>query len=110
MNLLLYWMYTIGGAAEFGSATFRVFMAEIIIRIISAFKSPGSLISAIAHGIALYFFWRYNFPIQPVIIVTLILDIIILLILLRDPVSLMINLLTVIGDIIGMVLFFKNVL
>lgn len=43
MNLILYWMYVTGGAAEFGSATFRAFMAVIILRVISAFD-PGKRI------------------------------------------------------------------
>lgn len=111
MNLILYWMYVTGGAAEFGSATFRAFMAVIILRVISAFKSPGSLIGAIVHGIALFFFWRYNFPILPIIITSLILDIIIFFAsFAENRFSLILTGLFLIGDIIGMVLFFKNVL
>lgn len=111
MNLILYWMYMTGGAAEFASAAFRGFMAEIIVRIISVFVSPISLIAAIIQGIILYFFWKNGFPIQSVIITTLVLDIIVFLVSFAgDIVSLIITGLFVIGDIIGMILFFKNVL
>jgi len=103
-------MYMTGGAAEFASSAFGGFMAQIIVRIIFVFFSPISLIAAIIQGIILYFFWKNGFPIQSVIITTLVLDIIFFLGSFADIVSLIITGLLLIGDIIGMVLFFKNVL
>lgn len=117
MNLLLYWGNAIWGIMAIKWIIVGVFGLDTIRAIALGFADPASFIDAGIDIILVIIFLILGFPIKGLIITLLILHIIGTIIWWlaasggeAGGVPFFFNLLHVIGDIIGMVLFFKNVL
>ena len=119
MNLLLYWGNAIWEIEAFSNVFLGIFAIMTIILLIIALQGAPSLFADVAINIVLVIiFWLLGFPIKGIIITLLVLHVLTLIgfVLMFssgeveiDPIIIL-PILYVIGDIIGMVLFFKNVL
>ena len=122
MNLLLYWGNSIWGIEFFGWIVLGVFGIDILFSLLIVLKEHdalGAMAIAFVVDVILYVIFRLlHFPVKGTIITLLIIDIINVVISYfsefedgdMEISSLILPILYVIGDIIGMVLFFKNVL
>lgn len=122
MNLLLYWGNSIWGIEFFGWIVLGVFGIDILFSLLIVLKEHdalGAMVIALVIDVILYVIFRFlHFPVKGTIITLLIIHIINAIISYfsdfedgdREIGVLILPILYVIGDIIGMVLFFKNVL
>lgn len=122
MNLLLYWGNSILGIEFFGWIVLGVFGIDILFSLLIVLKEHdalGAMVIALVIDVILYVIFRFlHFPVKGTIITLLIIHIINAIISYfsdfedddREIGVLILPILYVIGDIIGMVLFFKNVL
>ncbi|MGP1491505.1 MAG: hypothetical protein ACTTI6_10680 [Treponema sp.] len=122
MNLLLYWGNAIWGIEFFGWIVLGVFGIDILFSLLIVLKEHdalGAIVIGLVIDVILYVIFRFlHFPVKGTIITLLIIHIINAIISYfsefedgdREIGVLILPILYVIGDIIGMVLFFKNVL
>ena len=121
MNLLLHWGNAIWGIEAFSNVFLGIFALIIIIQGLAAIKSGGDadlFIEPAINILLIIVFWFLGFPIKGIIITVLIVHTIYCILFGKDLFSddkealkpFILHILFLIGDIIGMVLFFKNVL
>ena len=119
---MLYWGNSIWGIEFFGWIVLGVFGIDILFSLLIVLKEHdalGAMVIALVIDVILYVIFRFlHFPVKGTIITLLIIHIINAIISYfsdfedgdREIGVLILPILYVIGDIIGMVLFFKNVL